>query len=118
MQISGETTDQAWVRSVVLEAYARIADASSLTVKEAADLAGIPEIIWMRAKLPDFAGKLTRDQLLRLIAAIGFYKALEEYFDDATAKHWLTASNTGQMFGGLRPTDTAITGGLPQILLV
>ena len=71
-----------------------------------------------RAKKPDFAGELTKDQLLRLSAVIGIYKSLELYFSEPLARSWFTRPNTGPLFGGSRPVDTAIDGGLPQILAV
>ena len=73
---------------------------------------------WKRAKKPDFAGELTKDQLLRLSAVIGIYKSLELYFSEPLARSWFTRPNTGPLFGSSRPVDTAIDGGLPQILAV
>lgn len=67
---------------------------------------------------PDFAGELTKDQLLRLSAVIGIYKSLELYFSDPLAKSWVTRPNAGPLFGGHRPVETAIEGGLPQILAI
>ena len=67
---------------------------------------------------PDFAGELTKDQLLRLSAVIGIYKSLELYFADPLAKSWVTRPNAGPLFGGHRPVETAIEGGLPQILAI
>jgi len=101
-----------------LKAYARVADAWGLSLKEAAGLADMSESTWKRAKKPDFAGELTKDQLLRLSAVIGIYKSLELYFSEPLARGWVTRPNTGPLFGGSRPVDAAIDGGLPQILAV
>ena len=57
-------------QGVALKAFTRIADAWSLTLREAAALADMSESTWKRAKKPDFAGDLTRDQMLRLSALI------------------------------------------------
>lgn len=104
--------------AVALKAYARVADAWELTQREAAQLADMSESTWKRARKPGFAGDLTRDQLLRLSAVIGIFKALELYFSPALARSWFTRPNTGPLFSGARPVDAAIEGGLPQILAI
>lgn len=118
MHIAAKTHEPIEVNAVALKAYARVADAWSLTLKEAASLADMSESTWKRARKPGFAGELTKDQLLRLSAVIGIYKALELYFSAPLAQEWFTRPNTGPLFGGARPIDAAIDGGLPQILAV
>jgi uncharacterized protein (DUF2384 family) len=118
MQIAAKTREPVEINAVALKAYARVADAWSLTLKEAASLADMSESTWKRARKPGFAGELTKDQLLRLSAVIGIYKALELYFSAPLAQEWFTRPNTGPLFNGARPIDTAIDGGLPQILAV
>ncbi len=118
MQIAEKIREPAQINVVALKAYARVADAWGLNLKEAAALADMSETTWKRAKKPDFAGDLTKDQLLRLSAVIGIYKSLELYFSEPLARDWFTRPNTGPLFGGGRPIDTAIEGGLPQILAV
>jgi hypothetical protein len=61
---------------------------------------------------------LTKDQLLRLTAVIGIYKSLDLYFSEPLARSWFTRLNAGLLFGGHRPVDAAIEGGLPQILVI
>lgn len=106
------------VKAVALKAFGNVATAWGLPVAEAAALADMSQSTWKRARKPDFAGELTHDQLLRLSAAIGIYKALRLYFDDPLAREWMTLPNTGPLFGGARPVDTLIEGGLPQFLQV
>lgn len=118
MQIAVKSREATQMNAVALKAYARIADAWSLSLKEAAALADMSESTWKRAKKPGFAGELTKDQLLRLSALIGIYKSLELYFSEPLARRWFTRANTGPLFGGARPVDTAIEGGLPQIIAV
>jgi uncharacterized protein (DUF2384 family) len=118
MHIAEKIREPAQINVVALKAYARVADAWGLSLKEAAALADMSETTWKRAKKPDFAGDLTKDQLLRLSAVIGIYKSLELYFSAPLARDWFTRPNTGPLFGGGRPIDTAIEGGLPQILAV
>jgi uncharacterized protein (DUF2384 family) len=104
--------------AVALKAWARIATAWSLPVAEAAALADMSESTWKRARKPGFAGDLTHDQLLRLSALVGIYKALSLYFGDEIAPRWMTLPNTGPLFEGARPVDTLIADGLPQFLRV
>jgi len=105
-------------QAVALKAFGRIAEAWSLTQREASALADMSESTWKRAKKPGFAGDLTQDQMLRLSALIGLYKSLELYFDDPIASEWVKLPNRGPEFDGARPVDTMIAGGLPKILRV
>jgi hypothetical protein len=118
MQAVAKTREPAQINTVALKAYARIVEAWSLSVKDAAGLADMSESTWKRARKPDFAGELTKDQLLRLSAVIGIYKSLELYFSEPLAKKWFTRTNDGPLFGGHPPVETAIDGGLPQILAI
>jgi uncharacterized protein (DUF2384 family) len=118
MQVAAKTREPAQINAVALKAYARIVDAWALSLKEAANLADMSDSTWKRAKKPDFAGELTKDQLLRLSAVIGIYKSLELYFSEPLARSWFTRPNAGPLFGGHRPVETAIEGGLPQILAI
>lgn len=118
MQVADKTREPARINAVALKAYARVVDTWALSLKEAAGLADMSESTWKRARKPDFAGELTRDQLLRLSAVIGIYKSLELYFSEPLARGWFKRANAGPLFGGSRPIDTAIEGGLPQILAV
>ncbi|PWE48204.1 DUF2384 domain-containing protein [Thioclava sp. NG1] len=118
MQMNSQTQDPAKIAAVALKAYARIVASWDLSEKKAAGLADMSESEWTRAKARDFASELTRDQLLRLSAAVGIYEALELYFSEPLARSWFTQPNTGHLFGGRRPIETAIEGGLPQILAI
>ena len=118
MHIVAATHDPADLASVALKAYGRITKAWDLSQKEAAGLADMSESTWKRAKKPGYAGDLTKDQLLRLSALIGIYKALDLYFAAPLARAWMTRPNSGPLFGGARPVDAAIEDGLPQILMI
>lgn len=118
MHLTARTREPAQMNAIALKAYARVADSWSLTLKDAAELADMSQSTWKRARKPGFAGDLTKDQLLRLSAIIGIYKSLELYFAEPLARTWITRPNTGPLFGGARPVDSAIEGGLPQILAI
>lgn len=106
------------IKAVALKAFSRIADAWSLTGREAAALADMSESTWKRARKPGFSGDLTHDQLLRLSALTGLYKSLELYFNPPIASEWVKLPNTGPEFEGGRPVDAMIAGGLPKIMRV
>ena len=113
-----EERSQAELRSVALKAFGRIAEAWSLTVREAAALADMSESTWKRARRPGYAGELTHDQMLRLSALVGLYKGLELYFSPPIAQKWVKLPNRGPEFDGRRPVEAMIEGGLPKILRV
>lgn len=105
-------------QAVALKAFSRIADAWSLTLREAAALADMSDSTWKRAKKPGYSGDLTRDQMLRLSALVGLYKSLELYFSEPISRDWIKLANAGPEFDGRRPVDAMIAGGLPKILRV
>jgi len=104
--------------AVALKAFGRIVQDWGLTLTEAAALADMSESTWKRAKKPGFAGDLTHDQMLRLSAVIGIYKALQLYFGNEIAQSWVRLPNQGPLFGGAHPVGTMIEDGLPQFLRV
>ncbi|PVA06612.1 hypothetical protein DC363_08750 [Thalassorhabdomicrobium marinisediminis] len=76
------------------------------------------EEAWAEARGPDSAGPLSQDQLLRLSGILGIYQSLELFFSKPMARDWLTKPNDGPLFGGLRPVDAALAGGLPMIVQI
>ncbi len=118
MELALDRPNAAATRDVALKAYSRIADHWQLTISEAAGLADMSESTWKRAKKPNPSVELTNDQLLRLSALVGIYKALALYFSEDLAPRWITLPNTGPLMNGQRPVDSMIEDGLPQILRV
>ncbi|WJR67525.1 MbcA/ParS/Xre antitoxin family protein [Neorhizobium sp. CSC1952] len=104
--------------AVALKAFGNVMSEWGVPLNEAAALADMSESTWKRARKPGFSGGLTKDQMLRLSAVIGIYKALKLYFSDPIAVRWMTLPNNGPLFGGARPVDTLIEEGLPQFLRV
>ncbi|MGH1478967.1 MAG: antitoxin Xre-like helix-turn-helix domain-containing protein [Geminicoccales bacterium] len=104
------------VASVAAKAYARIADAWSLNNQAAAGLIAVSPRTWARMKTGEWAGRLSRDQLMRVSAITGLYKALHLYFSDALADRWVGLRNAGPMFAGREPIEAMIEGGLPAIM--
>ena len=105
-------------QAVALKAVSRAADHWGLTAAEAAALADMSLSTWKRARSAGWRGDLTHDQLLRLSAIVGIYKALGLYFGEDLARRWITLPNAGPEFDGARPVDAMIAGGLPKIIRV
>ena len=118
MVVAAPTRSADEVKEVALKAFGHIMAEWQIPIHEAAALADMSESTWKRARKPGYTGDLTHDQLLRLSAVVGIYKALALYFGDPIAKRWITLPNTGPLFGGERPIDTMIREGLPQFLQV
>ena len=106
------------VKGVALKAYGNVMAEWHIPIHEAAALADMSESTWKRARKPGYTGDLTHDQLVRLSAVVGIYKALKLYFSDPIARRWITLPNEGPLFGGERPIDTMVREGLPQFLQV
>lgn len=111
-----EDIDARDVARVAATAWTRVADIWQLDNASAAALVGVSLRTWARMKKPDWSGRLNQDQLLRVSALVGLYKALHLYFSDELADHWPTLPNTGPLFVGSSPVDTMLTGGLPRVL--
>jgi len=103
---------------VALKAFNNIANEWRLTSVEAAALADMPENHWKQARRADYIGTLTKDQMLRLSAIIGIYKALKLYFEPPIDTAWIKMTNEGPLFRGKSPVDALIENGLPHFLLV
>lgn len=103
---------------VALKAFNNIANEWQLSLSEAAALADMSESTWKRARKPGYAGTLTKDQMLRLSALVGIYKALKLYFSPPIDTGWIRLPNQGPLFQGKRPVDTLIENGLPHFLHV
>jgi uncharacterized protein (DUF2384 family) len=106
------------IAAVALKAFANVMAEWNIPLEEAAALADMSESTWKRARKPGYSGGLGKDQMLRLSAVIGIYKALKLYFSEPVASRWMTLPNQGPLFSGARPVDTMIGEGLPQFLRV
>ncbi len=104
------------VASVAVKAYARIAEAWGLKNETAAALIGASPRTWARMKKQDWSGRLSKDQMMRVSALTGLYKALHLYFSDALADRWVALENTGPQFAGRSPVEVMERGGLPAII--
>lgn len=104
------------VDSVAAKAYARLIAAWKLKNKHAAELIAVSPRTWSRMKSQEWSGRLSKDQLMRISAITGLYKALHLYFGDELADKWVTLDNSGPIFAGRAPTEKMLDGGLPAIM--
>ena len=108
--------DEDRVAAIAAKAYARIAGFWKLKADDAAAIVGVSTRTWARMRKPDWSGRLSQDQLLRISAVAGLYKALHLYFSDELADRWVGLENTGPLFLGRAPVRVMVDGGLPAIM--
>ena len=108
--------DRGSVESVAAKAYARLVTAWKLKNSDAAELIAVSPRTWSRMKSQEWSGRLSKDQLIRISAIVGLYKALHLYFGDELADKWVTLDNSGPVFAGRAPTEKMLDGGLPAIM--
>lgn len=101
------------VAHVAAKAYARITEIWGLSNAQAADLIDVSARTWARMKTGTWSGTLKRDQLMRISALTGLYKALHLYFGEALADRWIALPNEGPLFRGRTPVVAMTEGGLP-----
>lgn len=95
----------------------RLADSWRLSSAEASRLLGdVSERTWFRMKKGEWSGALSQDTLTRASLLVGIYKGLHLLFSDPLADEWVTLPNKGHLFGGRRPVDVMLAGGIPAML--
>jgi hypothetical protein len=117
VDLSNEPTRQR-LTPAAIEAMVRLADIWRLTSVQASQLLGdVSERTWFRMKKREWDGTLSQDVLTRISAMIGIFKGLHLLFSDPLADEWVSLPNSGPAFGGQRPIDSMIAGGIPAMLL-
>ncbi|MGL3606167.1 antitoxin Xre-like helix-turn-helix domain-containing protein [Rhizobium sp. G187] len=111
-------TDRTRLSRTALKAYRRLAEQWDLTGQQAAALLGVSMSTWERLKPETVEKTLTQDQMTRISALTGIYKALHLLFADQMADRWLQLENTGPLFDRLTPVAAMIEGGIPHMLEV
>jgi hypothetical protein len=97
----------------------RLAALWRLTGAETCTLIGdVSERTWFRMKKGAWDGVLSQDSLTRISALIGIFKGLRLLFSEKLADEWVRLPNKGPLFGGRRPLDVMIEGGIPKLLQV
>lgn len=97
----------------------RLAGIWRLTSAEACALLGdVSERTWFRMKKGEWPGTLSQDTLTRVSALVGIFKGLRLLFSEPLCNEWIRLPNKGPLYGGRRPLDTLIEGGIPKMLEV
>jgi uncharacterized protein (DUF2384 family) len=110
--------DRARLSATALKAFRRVGERWRLSNPESAALLGVSQSTWERAKRGARAEALSQDQLTRVSAVVGVFKALHLLFADDMADRWPRLPNRGPVFDGLSPIEAMITGGIPRMLEV
>lgn len=102
-----------------IEGIVRLAAIWRLTSAEACALLGdVSERTWFRIKKGERTGDLSPDMLTRISALIGIFKGLRLLFSEPLSDEWIRLPNKGAVYGGRRPLDVLIEGGIPGMLEV
>jgi len=118
LQTFSEADSRARLSGTAGKAFARLAKHWNLSNAEAAALLGVSQSTWDRMKRGDRTEALSQDQLTRVSALTGAFKALHLLFADAMADRWPQLPNKGPLFENRRPIDAMIEGGIPLMLEV
>ncbi|ANW00532.1 DUF2384 domain-containing protein [Bradyrhizobium icense] len=102
-----------------VDGMVRLAEIWRLTGPEVCALLGdVSERTWFRMKKGEWSGTLSQDTLTRISALIGIFKGLRLLFSEPLSDEWVRLHNKGRPYGGRRPLDTMIEGGIPKMLEV
>src|SRR6185369_860770 len=117
-QSFSDEADRDRLSAVALKAYRRLIVAWDLSGQQAAALLGVSLSTWERMKPEGQDKSLSQDQMTRISALVGIYKALHLLFADGMADRWPRLENKGPLFGRRSPIAAMIEGGIPQMLEV
>lgn len=102
-----------------VDGIVRLAEIWHLTSTEARALLGdVSERTWFRMKKGEWSGALSQDALTRVSALVGIFKGLRLLFSEPLSDEWVRLPNKGPLYGGRRPLDVMIEGGIPRMLKV
>ena len=102
-----------------IQGSVRLAELWGLSGGEICALLGaVSERTWLRMKKGQWPGALSQDELTRVSGLIGIFKGLRLLFSLPLADEWVRLPNRNPLFGGRRPLDVMIEGGIPAILEV
>ncbi len=118
LQTFSDAENRMRLSATASKAFARLARQWSLSNAEAAALLGVSQSTWERLKRGDRSEPLSQDQLTRVSALVGTFKALHLLFADTMADRWPQLPNKGPLFENRRPIDAMIEGGIPRMLEV
>ncbi|MGA9795898.1 MAG: antitoxin Xre-like helix-turn-helix domain-containing protein [Rhizomicrobium sp.] len=118
LQTFSDADNRTRLSGTAAKAFVLLARHWSLSNAEAAALLGVSQSTWDRMKRGERTEALSQDQLTRVSALSGTFKALHLLFADAMADRWPQLPNKGPLFENRRPIDAMIEGGIPHMLEV
>jgi hypothetical protein len=114
-----DTATRERLTPAAVDGVVRLAEIWRLTSAEVCALLGnVSERTWFRMKKGGWSGALSHDTLTRVSALIGIFKGLRLLFSEPLSDEWVRLSNKGPLYGGRRPLDVMIEGGIPKMLVV
>jgi len=115
-QTFAREADRARLTPAALIALRSLARAWGLTGAEAAALIGVSPTTWDRIKAGTWKQTLSQDQMMRVSALIGTFKALHLLFADDMADRWVRLRNAGPLFGHATPIEAMLERGIPGMI--
>ena len=115
-QTFADEGDRARLTPAALEAVRNLAGAWKLTGDDAAALLGVSASTWDRIRSGSWKQALSQDQLTRVSALVGIFKALHLLFADGMADRWPRLPNAGPLFANRDPIAAMVNGGIPVML--
>jgi uncharacterized protein (DUF2384 family) len=115
-QTFADESDRGRLSPIAIKAMKRIADHWHLKGQESAALLGVSASTWDRMAAGKWDQSLSQDQLTRVSAIVGVFKALHLLFADEMADRWTRLRNKGPLFENRTPIDAMIEGGIPMML--
>ncbi len=100
-----------------VDGVVRLAEIWRLTSAEICALLGdVSDRTWFRMKKGQWAGALPQDALTRVSILTGIFKGLRLLLSEPLSDEWVRLPNKGPLYGGRRPLDVMIEGGIPRML--
>ncbi len=108
--------DRARLTRTAVKAFQNLAGEWDLSNGDCAALLAVSPSTWDRIKRGGRGEALNQDQLTRVSALVGIYKALHLLFADDAADRWPRLANKGPLFENKTPVAAMIQGGIPLML--
>jgi len=115
-QTFASADDRKRLTPAAIEGFKRIVEKWGVGNAEAAALLGVSTPTWTRMKGARGSAELNQDQLTRVSAILGIFKALNIIFVGGMADRWAMLNNKGPLFRGRAPVEAMIAGGIPAMV--
>jgi len=100
-----------------IDGIVRLAEMWRLTSAETCAVLGdLSESTWFSMKNGERSGVLSQDTLTRISMLVGVFGALRLLFTEHLADEWVLLPNKSPLYGGRRPLDVMMEGGIPALL--